>query len=77
MSIEVIKTSEIFRTTQGFEINKLMAKVSLFCCFEKQFLLNRIMKFQVKFCNPSELRLWRTGMLLLTNSKGHKSNVHC
>ena len=28
----------------------------------------------MKFCTPSELRLWRTGMLLLTNSKGHKSN---
>jgi predicted nucleic acid-binding Zn ribbon protein len=29
----------------------------------------------VKFCTPSELRLWRTGMLLLTKSKGHKSNA--
>ena len=37
MSVEVIENVEIFRTTQGFEINKLMAKVSLFCCFEKQF----------------------------------------
>ena len=28
----------------------------------------------MKFCTPSELRLWRTGMLLLTKSKGHKPN---
>ena len=36
-----------------------------------------MMKFQVEFCHPSELRLWRTGMLLLTKSKDHKSNVNC
>ena len=35
-SVEVIETAEFFRTTQGFEINKLMAKISLFCCFEKK-----------------------------------------
>ena len=29
------------------------------------------------FGMPSELRLWRTGMLLLTKSKGQQSNVHC
>ena len=32
MSVEVIETAEFFRTTQGFEINKLMTKISLFCC---------------------------------------------
>ena len=74
MSIEVIETPEFFRTTQGFEINKLMAKISLLCCFGKK-ILNRMMKFQVKFCHPLELRLWRTEMLLLTKSKGHKSNA--
>ena len=35
------------------------------------------MEFQVKFCHSSEPRLWRTGMLLFTKFKGHKSNVHC
>ena len=35
-----------------------------------------MMKFQVKFCHHSELRLWRTGMLFSTKSKCHKSNVH-
>ena len=34
------------------------------------------MEFQVKFCHHSELRLWRTRMLLLTKSKGHRSNSH-
>jgi hypothetical protein len=29
----------------------------------------------VKFSTPSELRLWRTGMLLLTKPKDHKSNA--
>ena len=42
--------------------------------FLKKFL-NRMMEFQAKFCHPSELRLWRTGVLLSTNSKGHKSNA--
>ena len=28
----------------------------------------------MNFWTPSELRLWRTGMLLLTKSKGHMSN---
>ena len=44
---------------------------------KKKNIFDRMMKFQVKFCNPSELRLWRTGMLLLTKLKGHKSNAHC
>ena len=34
MSVEVIETTEIFRTTQGFEINQLMAKIILFCPLE-------------------------------------------
>ena len=33
--------------------------------------------FHIKFCHPSELRLWRTGMLISTKSKGQCSNVHC
>ena len=36
MSVEVIETAEFFRTIQGFEINKLMAKISLFCYVEKK-----------------------------------------
>ncbi len=39
--------------------------------------LNGMMKFQLEFCHPSELRLWRIGMLILTKSNGHKSNVPC
>ena len=30
----------------------------------------------MKFCHPSDLRLWRTGMLLLTKTKGYISNIH-
>ena len=36
MSFEVIKATEVFKTTQVFEINKLMAKMILFLCFEKK-----------------------------------------
>ena len=50
-----------------------MARITLFWCFEKKISLNRIMKFQVKFCQHSGLRPWRTGMLFSTKSKGHKS----
>ena len=42
--------------------------------FLKKKSYDRIVEFQVKFVHPSKLRLWRTGMLLLTKSKGHKSN---
>jgi hypothetical protein len=38
MSVEVIETAEIFRTTQGFEISKLMAKISLlYVVLKKKF----------------------------------------
>jgi hypothetical protein len=30
----------------------------------------------IDFLHPFSWRLWRTGMLLLTNLKGHKPNVH-
>ena len=53
-----------------------MARITLFWCFEKKIFLSRMMEFQVKFCYHSELRLWRTGMLLSTKSKCPKSNVH-
>ena len=42
--------------------------------FWKKYKFEKTPEILVKFCTPSELRLWRTGMLLLTKSKGHKSN---
>ena len=36
MSVAVIKATEIFKPTLDLEIDKLMAKISLFCCFEKR-----------------------------------------
>jgi hypothetical protein len=79
MSIEVIETTEIIDLLRTLKTNKLMARISFFCCFEKiNFGWNYgMMKFQLEFCHPSELRLWRTEMLFLTKSKGHKSNVPC
>jgi hypothetical protein len=76
MSDEVIEATEVFKTTSMLAINKLMAKIIFFWCLEKKNL-NRMMEFQMKFCHHSELRLWRTEMLLLTKSKGHNSNGHC
>ena len=40
MSAEVIQTAKFFRTTLGFEINKLMAKISLFCGFENLCMIS-------------------------------------
>ena len=54
-------------------MNKLMADITLFWCFWKNKILDRMMEFQVKFCYHSGLRLWRTGMLFSTKFKGHKS----
>ena len=71
MSVEVTEATKVFRTTYFLEINNLMARIILFCFFEEK---KRIIKFQMKFFHPSELRLRRTGMLLLTKSKGHKPN---
>ena len=42
---------------------------------DSQESFNSTKEFQVKFCHPSELRLWRTGMLLLIKFKDQKSNV--
>ena len=36
MSDEVIEATEVFRTTYTLEINKLMAKMTSFSCFEKR-----------------------------------------
>jgi hypothetical protein len=65
MSVEIIEATEVFRTTYVPEINKLMARISFFLCFE--FLFDRMMEFQVKFCNPLELRVWRTGIYVTFN----------
>ena len=43
--------------------------------FWKKYFFEQTPGILVKFCHLSELRLWRTGMLLLTKSKGHKSNA--
>ena len=76
LSVEVIEATEIFETTfnlKVLEMNKLMAKFTIFWCFEKKIFLNRMMEFQVKFCHLSRLGLWRTEMLFSTKSKDHKS----
>ena len=36
MSVEVIGATEVFKTTEVLEINKLMARITLFWCFEKK-----------------------------------------
>ena len=36
MSVEVIEATEVFKTTEVLEINKLMARITLFWCFEKK-----------------------------------------
>jgi hypothetical protein len=36
MSDEVIEATEVFRTTYTLDINKPMAKMTLFSCFEKR-----------------------------------------
>ena len=74
MSVEVIEATEVFRTTQSLKINDIKARITLFRRFEKT-IFEKTLEILVKFCIPSELRLWRTGMLFLTNSKGHMSNA--
>ena len=59
---------------QVLEINKLMARITLFWCFWTKIFLSGMMEIEVKFCHLSGLRLWRTGMLFSTKSKDHKSN---
>ena len=70
----LLRSLRPLKFSKVLEINKLMAKITLFWCFEKKIFLNRMMEFQVKFCLHSGLRLWRTGMLFSTKSKGLKSN---
>jgi hypothetical protein len=45
-SVEVIKATEVFRTTQILKINNyLMARITLFRCFEKKYFLYRLLQF--------------------------------
>ena len=42
MSVQVIGATEVFKTTEVLEINKLMAKITLFWCFEKKNISEQI-----------------------------------
>ena len=44
--------------------------------FTEKYIFEQTPGILVKFCHSSDLRLWRTGMLLFTKTKGHMSNVH-
>ena len=76
MPVEVIDATEVFRTTHILKINNLTWQNHLILMFWKKEFFEYPPGILVKFCPPSELRLWRTGMLLLTKSKGHTSNFH-
>ena len=52
-----------------------MSRFALFWCFETNFFQIDSWNFSEILPYLSELRLWRTGMLLLTKSKDHKSNA--
>ena len=36
-TVEVIEATEVFRTTQILKINNIVAKITLFRCFETKF----------------------------------------
>ena len=38
MSVEVIEATEVFKTTEVLEINKPMARITLFWYFEKKYM---------------------------------------
>ena len=42
--VEVIEATEVFRTTQIPKINNIVARITLFRCFEK-INLNKLMEF--------------------------------
>ena len=44
--------------------------------FSEKYIFEQTPGILVKFCHPSDLRLWRPCMLLLTKSKGPMSNFH-
>ena len=76
MSVEVIEATKAFRTTQILRIKNLMAKSPYFDVLRKKCFLIDSWNFSEILPSLSELRLWRTGVLLLTKSKDHKSNSH-
>ena len=75
MSVEVIEATELFKTTQILRIIHLMARITLFWRFEIYLLFEWTPEILVEFNPPSELRLWRAGMLFLTKSKGHTCQI--
>ena len=60
----------------SIESSILIALVRCSSNFHKSSL-NLFLKKLYTLWHPFLWRLWRTGILLLTKSKGHKSNVHC
>ena len=42
-----------------------------------EVISGRIMKYQVQFWHPSDLRLWRTGYVIYVKIDWWKSNAHC
>ena len=73
-ALDLVKTnipvlhSLSFEEWHNFTWNSIIQFKNIY--FQKEWC-----KFQVNFSLPLELRLWRTGMLLLTKSKGCKSNA--
>ena len=45
MSVKVIEATEVFRTTLSLEINNVKARITLFCCFEKNKNLKKLLIF--------------------------------
>ena len=45
MSAEVIEATEVFRTTQIPKINNILARITIFGCFEKNNFLNILLEF--------------------------------
>ena len=45
MSAEVIEATEVFRTAQIVKINNILARITLFQCFEKNDFLNTLLEF--------------------------------
>ena len=44
-TVEVIEATEVFRTTQILKGNNMVARITLFRCFEKIIFLNKLMEF--------------------------------
>ena len=48
-TVVVIDATEVFRTTQILKINNIVARITLFRCFEKKKFLNKLMEFYRNF----------------------------